>query len=276
VSSTGSGPSGLPVGDLLTDGPVTVDLPTPASALAIGAHPDDIEFGCGSTLAKWAAAGCTVHHLILTDGSKGSWDPDEDLATLVDIREAECRRAAARLRGIPTGPSGLERERMHFLGCVDGELANGSDERREVVRVIRSVRPAVVLTHDPWRRYRLHPDHRHAGFLVLDAVVAARDPHFFPGVGTAPWRPGSLLLWEPDLPNHLEDATGFDAVKVEALLCHTSQRVSTLGMEPLLRDTDAENSDIERFTAKVRRQLASHGALRALAMAEAFHLISDV
>ena len=59
--------------------PATVDQAVPASALAIGAHPDDIEFGCGATLAKWAAAGCRIHHLILTDGSKGSWDPDADV-----------------------------------------------------------------------------------------------------------------------------------------------------------------------------------------------------
>ena len=51
-----------------------VDLPVPARALAIGAHPDDIEFGCGATLAKWAAAGCEINHLVLTDGAKGTWD----------------------------------------------------------------------------------------------------------------------------------------------------------------------------------------------------------
>ncbi len=73
------GPSGLPVGDLAAIGPITVDRAVPDRALAVGAHPDDIEFGCGATLAKWAAAGCRVHHLILTDGSKGSWDSDADL-----------------------------------------------------------------------------------------------------------------------------------------------------------------------------------------------------
>lgn len=273
---SGQPPSGLPVGDLLGAGLVSVDLPTPPSALAIGAHPDDIEFGCGATLAKWAAAGCRVHHLVLTDGSKGSWDPDEDLATLVNVREAECRSAAARLRGTRTATAGPIDDQVLFLRKVDGELTNGSEERRGVVAVIRSVRPAVVLTHDPWRRYRLHPDHRNAGFLVLDAVVAARDPHFFPDVGSAPWRPESLLLWEPDLPNHIEDATGYMSVKIDALLCHTSQRVSTLGMEPDHRDAETEISDVEGFTAKVCHQLASHGALGALALAEAFHLIAEV
>ena len=75
----------------------TVDLPTPARALAIGAHPDDVEFGCGATLAKWAAAGCEVHHLVCTDGSKGSWDPAQDLAELVAQRREEQREAAKAL-----------------------------------------------------------------------------------------------------------------------------------------------------------------------------------
>ena len=62
---------------------IDVDLATPASALAVAAHPDDVEFWCGATLAKWAAAGCVVNHLVCTDGSKGTWDPHQDLADLV-------------------------------------------------------------------------------------------------------------------------------------------------------------------------------------------------
>ena len=69
-------------------------LTTPASALAIGAHPDDIEFGAGGTLARWASEGCTVHHLVLTDGSKGTWDPAQDIPALVVTRQEEQRDAA--------------------------------------------------------------------------------------------------------------------------------------------------------------------------------------
>ena len=65
---------------------VTTDLATPARALAIGAHPDDIEFGAGATLAKWAADGCEVSLLICTDGSKGSWDPGADIGDLIAAR----------------------------------------------------------------------------------------------------------------------------------------------------------------------------------------------
>ena len=195
------------MGDLLTSGPVTVDLTVPASALAIGAHPDDIEFGCGATLAKWAAGGCRLHHLVLTDGSKGSWDPDADLVALVSARRRECRAAADVIDGGAGAASGSD-DRVILAGQVDGELENGVDQRREVARIIRTVRPTVVLGHDPWRRYRLHPDHRAAGFLTVDALVAARDPHFFPELALAPHRPEVLLLFEADLPNHLEDARG--------------------------------------------------------------------
>src|SRR6201991_3909521 len=93
----------------------TRNLPVPATALAIGAHPDDVEFGAGATLAKWAAAGCVVHHLVLTDGSKGTWDVDADTAALAARRQDEQRDAARRLAGSSAGE-------VVFLGYVDGEL----------------------------------------------------------------------------------------------------------------------------------------------------------
>ncbi len=262
------------MGDLLRSGAVTVDLAVPVCALAIGAHPDDIEFGCGSTLARWAAHGCRVHHLVLTDGSKGSWDPDADLGALVTARQSECRAAAHVLDGGDPDRTRPD-DRVVFLGRVDGELENGIDERRAVARIIRQVRPAVVLGHDPWRRYRLHPDHRAAGIITTDALVAARDPHFFPELGLAPHRPQALLLWEADQPNHIERADGYESTKVDALLCHHSQLESTMGIVP---DSHQDRSSIARreFAAKVRRQLADHGSLAGVAAAEAFHLMLDL
>jgi len=75
----------------------TVDLAVPARALAIGAHPDDIEFGCGATLAKWSGAGCEASLLVCTDGSKGTWDAGADIAALVARRRREQAEAARRL-----------------------------------------------------------------------------------------------------------------------------------------------------------------------------------
>ena len=240
----------------------TVDLPIPASALAVGAHPDDVEFGCGGTLAKWAAGGCTVHHLICTDGSKGTWDPDADLTKLVATRQDEQRQAARTL-----GAS----EDVVFLSWHDGELESGLTQRRQVAHWIRRLQPDVVLGHDPWRRYRLHPDHRHAGFLVTDGIVAARDPHFFPEPGLAPHRPTTLLLFEADEPDHTEDIGAQLQTKIEALLAHRSQLRSTMRVED---EGDAEQ--VERFRRRVSEKAAEHGEAAGVAFGERFRAVRDL
>jgi len=253
-------PRVVPVGDLPDRASATRDLPVPRRALAVGAHPDDIEFGAGATLARWAADGCEVTLVVLTDGSKGSWDAGRDRAALVSAREAEQRVAAAAL-----GAAHLE-----LLRRVDGELDNTEAVRREVCRAIRRRTPDVVLGHDPWRRYRLHPDHRHAGFVLTDAVVAARDPLFFADQGLAPHRPSTLLLFEADEPNHVEDAAGHADVKLRALLAHESQHRSTMGIS-------AEDPvSTAAFRARVETQLAEHGRLAGVEAGEAFHRIDEI
>lgn len=235
------------------------DLPTPSCALAIGAHPDDVEFGAGATLAKWAAAGCVVHHVICTDGSKGTWNVEADLAHLVATRRDEQREAARRL-----GATG----EVVFLDQVDGELENTRWLRDIVARWIRVLQPEVVLTHDPWKRYRLHPDHRNAGQLVCDAIVAARDPHFFPEHGVPHHRPGTLLLWEADTVHHVEDVSNFVDAKLHALLAHESQFEST--MKALDED------QLEAFDRRIRTRLATLGHDHGVAAAEVFARISDL
>jgi LmbE family N-acetylglucosaminyl deacetylase len=218
------------------------ELPAPERALAIGAHPDDIEFQCGATLAKWAASGTTVDLVICTDGSKGSWDPGADLAELVATREEEARKAAAAL-----GATG----EIVFLGWVDGDVEPTRLAVATVAHEIRRLQPDVLFTHDPWKRYRLHPDHRNVGWIVLDAVVAAREPHFRPE-GLAPHRPARVLLFEADEPDHLEDVTGFVDRKVAALLEHRSQYESTMAIRD---ETDTEQ--VEAFRHEVVSQLVS-------------------
>jgi LmbE family N-acetylglucosaminyl deacetylase len=253
-----------PVNDLAARGAMTTDLARPAVALAIGAHPDDIEFGCGATLAKWASQGTAIFHLVLSDGSKGSWDPDYDRGALVALRQAEQRRAATLLGG----------GEVEFCDWVDGELRNSPQAQERVARSIRTIRPDVVLGHDPWRRYRLHPDHRHAGFITTDAIVAARDPHFFANQGLAPHRPSALLLWEADEPNHVEDVVGFADTKIAALLAHESQHQSTMGIDA----TGAEGASVQAadaFAQGVKDQLSAHGALAGITQGESFHLITE-
>ncbi|WP_254127056.1 PIG-L deacetylase family protein [Aquihabitans sp. G128] len=246
----------------------SLDLPVPARALAVGAHPDDIEFGAGATLAKWAAAGCQVSFAICTDGSKGTWDADADLHQLVRTRQLEAAAAAAAI-----GATG----EVVFLGRVDGELENDRETRSELSRWIRVLRPDVLLGHDPWKRYRLHPDHRAGGFLVCDALVAARDPHFFPEHEVAHHRPSALLLFEADEPDHAEvvDVGHVDA-KIAALEAHRSQYESTMFI-PTGDDPDGEGPRVgpagERFRAEVRAGTAEAGGWAGVAHAERFRLM---
>lgn len=158
-----------------------------------------------------------------------------------------------------------------FCGLPDGELEATLQARWKVCYWIRKLRPDVVLGHDPWRRYRLHPDHRNAGFLVTDAIVAARDPHFFPEQELAPHRPSALLLWEADEPDHFEDVTGFAETKIAALLEHRSQLRSTMGVD------GGEDADgLERFRRRVLDRLAAWGARIGVAHAEAFRAITEL
>ncbi len=235
------------------------NLSVPESALAIGAHPDDIEFGAGGTLAKWAAAGCVVHHLVCTDGSKGTWNPDADIDALILTRQDEQRAAAGALGG--TG-------QVVFLGHTDGELESTLANRGEVARWIRTLRPDVVLGHDPWKRYRLHPDHRHAGLLACEGIVAARDPHFFRDHDLSPHRPHTLLLWEADEPDHLEDVSANVDAKLRALEAHRSQFESTMKA--------VDESQMDGFRARIRLRLAEHGARLGVDAAEMFKRITDL
>ncbi len=232
-------------------------LAVPKRALAIGAHPDDIEFGCGATLARWAEAGCEAHLLVLTDGSKGTWDANADLGALVATRRAEQLDAAAALGA----------HEVHLLDVVDGDLETTRSIVAEVCAVIRAARPDVVLGHDPWKQYRLHPDHRNAGWITLDAIVAARDPHFFPDQPHPHHRPDALLLFEAEVVDHHEPVAepALDA-KVEALLRHRSQWRSTHGI-----DQDPER-EIAAFSARVRADTTVAGGR----LAESFKLITEL
>jgi len=250
---TGTDPSGEP----------TTDLAPPRRALAVGAHPDDIEFGCGATLAKWSDAGTQVHLLVLTDGSKGTWDRDTDPAVLGAARVAE-QEEAGRILGAAA---------VHHLSCVDGELTNGRAERARVCEVIRRTRPDVLLTHDPWKRYRLHPDHRNAGLLTLDAVVAARDPHFFPEQRLEPHRPDVVLLFEAEVIDHYERVDATFAAKVNALLAHRSQWHSTMGIDASAPDAEAQH---RAFVARLRCELEELGAAIGGGLAEGFKRIDEV
>jgi LmbE family N-acetylglucosaminyl deacetylase len=233
-------------------------------ALAIGAHPDDVELQAGGTLAGWAARGVHVELACFTAGEKGSADPAADPGQLARVRRAEAGAAAEALGA--AGP-------VHFLGAVDGELEVTMAMRLAVARLVRTVRPDVVVGHDPWRRWLLHPDHRAAGLLTVDGVVAARDPLYRVPTGAPPrgspdpsrelaagglaaHRPHTVLLFGTDSPDELVDVTATIEAKLASLRAHASQI--------------PDHADLER---RVRTWNAAIGAAVGLAYAEAFHTL---
>lgn len=145
--------------------------------LAVCAHPDDLDFGCAASMARWANEGASCYYLILTDGSKGYEDhtlPDNEL---IEIRRKE-QRAAGQILGLKD---------VFFFDFIDGELEINNQLRKQIVKVIRQIKPDAVITLDPTRVYDAnsgfinHPDHRVAGQATLDAVFPfARNSRSFP------------------------------------------------------------------------------------------------
>jgi len=233
--------------------PASMDpLPAPATIMTIGAHPDDAEFGAGATIYNWTQAGANAIFVIATDGAMGSWDPSIERDDLVARRRHE-QMAAAAVLGVAT---------VAWLGQPDGELRNTPGVQKAIVSLIRRHRPDIVLTHDPWQRYQLHPDHRATGFLAIDAVVAAREPRFLPDQPFEAHRPSAVLLWSADEPDHAEPVgeTAFKA-KIEALLCHSSQSETT--MSGAADSSDALGRFVSHIDGWLRTAAEPFGADRA-------------
>ena len=195
---------------------------TPASALVVAAHPDDIEFGCAGTVARWVSEGAHVTYALLTNGAAGSSDPRMSRERLAELREAE-QRASAKVVGV---------DRVEFLGYEDGLLEPSLEVRKEVVRLIRRVRPEVVVTTDPSTRYFAdryinHPDHRAAGEVTLAAVIPGSDTRLaYPELvdeGLEPVKLTGVWLMMNTDPNLVVDITDFIDKKMESLRCHVSQ-----------------------------------------------------
>ncbi len=204
---------GIPIGEEAATTPADF---VPKRALVVAAHPDDAEFGAGATIARFAAHGAEVRYVVATDGSRGSKERNASPYGLADLREAEQRRAAETL-GVAD---------VHFLRHGDGTLEPTLALRAECSLLIRRFRPDVILTHDPWKRYMIHPDHRAIGTATLDGLVAARDHLFQPEqliAGHEPHETTLVYLWAADEPDLFVDVAETLERKIAAIACHASQ-----------------------------------------------------
>lgn len=200
-------------------------LPTPERVLVVAAHPDDIEFGAGGTVARWIGEGSLVHYLLVTRGDKGSDDPTTDPAALATVREREQRAAAAEI-GVAD---------VAFLDEPDGQVEPSLALRERITRAVRSFRPEAVMTHDPTvlfvnNEWVNHADHRAVGQVTVDAVFpTARDPLNFRqhiDAGLEPWKVAELYLWSTNEANQVVDIGDTLERKIAALGHHASQFAS--------------------------------------------------
>lgn len=196
---------------------------TPQVVLGVAAHPDDLDFGASGTLAHFAQKGAKVYYLILTDGGKGTSDPNVSPETLIEARESEQRAAVAAIGG-----AGVD-----FLRYPDACLEVSMDLKKHIVAAIRKYKPDVVVTIDPSMLYAAelgfinHPDHRAAGQAALDAVFPlARDHLSFPELEseslTTHCTP-TVLLINFNEHNYVVDISDTFTNKIDAIKAHNSQ-----------------------------------------------------
>ena len=190
----------------------------PRSAIAIYAHPNDIEFTVAGTIAKWARAGCEVTFVLITSGNSGTHDRTFTRKSLARVRERE-ERESARILGAA---------RVVFLRHGDCELVPTLALRRELVRRIRRHRPEVVLCNDPQAlffddRYINHPDHLAAGKAALEAVFPCAEMELlWPGAGPV-HKVHAVYVSSTVAPNTWIDVTKTIDAKIAALAAHRSQ-----------------------------------------------------
>ena len=203
-------------------------------ALAVTAHPDDVDFGAGGTVMALVKAGVQVTFCICTDGDAGGFDDSTDRSEIPAIRRAEQTSAAA-VYGVTD---------VRFLGYQDGYLVPNHDLQRDIVRVMRQVQPHLVITQSPERNWdRLpssHPDHMAAGEATARALYpAVRNPYAFPELrteeGLEAWTVNWLWLQGHVEPNHWIDTTEFFSRKVTALEAHASQTSHMEDLAGMLR-----------------------------------------
>lgn len=237
----------------------TTEQPQPApldvdesykTVMVVVAHPDDAEFSSAGTIARFTEAGFDVIIVQVTSGDKGTSRRDISPADLATLREGEESEAASRL-GVKT---------VEFLRCGDGELVPDLSLREKIVRQIRKYRPDIVISHDPFRPYALHPDHRAVGTAAVDSVYpTARDPLYFPEhleAGLEPHKVAELWLYGSESPDKFIDISTTLHRKVHALKAHESQVGTAETLE-------------ERMRARAR----DVGQAGGLEMAEAYKVI---
>ena len=229
-----------------------------SKVLVVTAHPDDVDFGAGGTIAQWTAKGIEVAYCIATNGDQGGEDPDLPRDQMPVIRQKE-QRDAGKILGVTD---------IEFLNYRDGWLEPTIELRKKIVRAIRRVKPDRMIIQSPERNWdRLgasHPDHMAAGEAAIQAVYPdSRNRFAFMDLldeGLEPWRVKEVWVTSMITPNHYVDITDTFPKKMAALHAHVSQT--------------AHNSELEKMVREWGERNAITGGLPEGRIAEAFRVVN--
>jgi LmbE family N-acetylglucosaminyl deacetylase len=228
----------------------TLTTKTPERAMIIVAHPDDPEFFCGGLIACWCAAGSQVAYLILTNGDKGSDNPDMTPEKLIAARREE-QQAAADILGV---------KKVIFFNEPDGELRPTLELREHVVAEIRRWMPDVVVTLDPTRYFSgnvrvNHADHRAVGEVTLDAIFPATGNRMYHpellAEGLEPHQVKQVYLAGTEHPTLWVDISEVLETKIRAILCHSSQIKEPAKLPERMRE---RSKAIDEYGREVQRE----------------------
>ena len=224
--------------------------------MVVVAHPDDAEYRCAGTVARWCREGMEVVFVVCTDGSKGSSDPEMSPERLVEIRRAE-QLAAGKVLGL---------KEVVFLGYEDSMLQPTLELRRDIVRQIRKFKPDILIAPSPMRYLQGagqigHPDHLAAGEATLAAVFpSARDRMTFPELlkeGLEPHKVREVLVMDNPEPDKWIDVSDTIEIAIEALKQHVSQVGDAHGDGEWMRES--------------RRQAGEHHGMKYAESSKHFH-----
>jgi LmbE family N-acetylglucosaminyl deacetylase len=208
------------------------------TALAISAHPDDIEFGCGGTMVKLKEKGFNIYMIVATNGENGFKIGHKSRKNRIKIRYNEQKKAAKMLSA----------KKVYFLHYRDGYLSNDEKLRDKIAKIIKDVKPDIVISFDPayltFENINLnHRDHRAIAEAAFDAVFAARNRYMLSGKSHYVRQ---FYFYITDKPNHYENITKYIDKKIELVSCHRSQYYDTNSMKKWIK------SHLSSYTKKYK------------------------
>jgi LmbE family N-acetylglucosaminyl deacetylase len=226
--------------------------------LAVGAHPDDLEFGAGGTIARWVDEGWDTRYVIVTSGQRGVQDASQDAEAFGRLREEEAR-AAAKVCGVTD---------VTFLGYMDSEVAASRALQRDLSREFRRHRPHRLLTMSPepilGDSFINHPDHRAVAQTMLDVVLTG---------GTT-----AAIFPELELEEALPAWRGLEDIWLTAAGSGGEVVDVTLQFERKIAALEAHASQLAQIPGDLRELLAGRlravGAPHGIAYAESFRVIN--